>query len=243
MEGLAALAEERRLSPAEVMAELALRERGAVGNRPRVAAVMIASIDGQATVAGRSRGLGHPLDRALMRSLRASADAVLVGAATVRAERYARLFDAEDVAARVAAGLPERPPLVVATRSGDVPWDVGVFSEAQSSVVVASGTVVEVPADAAATVELLYEADLGAMLEHLAQARGTRLVVCEGGPRLLAALTAAGLLDDLILTVAPLVVGGAGPVLLTGPALEPPARLALAGAWRADDHLFLHYTA
>jgi len=178
-----------------------------------------------------------------MRALRASADAVLVGAATVRAERYARLFDAEDVAARVAAGLSERPPLVVATRSGDVPWDVGVFAESESSVIVATGTEVELPGEAAATVELLLEADARAMLEHLAQARGASLVVCEGGPRLLAALTAAGLLDDLVLTVAPLVVGGVGPALLTGPALDPPAKLALAGAWRAEDHLFLHYTA
>jgi riboflavin biosynthesis pyrimidine reductase len=145
MEGLAALTQDAVLSPTEVVRALALRERGAVGGRPRVAAVMIASIDGQATVAGRSRGLGHPVDRALMRALRASADAVLVGAATVRAERYARLFDAEDVAARVAAGLSERPPLVVATRSGDVPWDVGVFAESESSVIVATGTEVELP--------------------------------------------------------------------------------------------------
>ena len=243
MEGMAALAPAGDLSPAEVIGALALRERGPVGDRPRVAAVMIASIDGQATVAGRSGGLGHPVDRALMRGLRASADAVLVGAATVRAERYARLFDAEDVAARIAAGLSERPPLVVATRAGDVPWDVGVFGEPESSVVVATGTAVEVPAGAAAAVEVLLEADARAVLEHLAQSRAASLVVCEGGPRLLSALVAAGLLDDLILTVAPLVVGGVGPALLTGPALEPPARLALAAAWRSDNHLFLHYTA
>lgn len=243
MAALSELSPAGNLTPAEVVAALELRERGPVGARPRVAGVMIASVDGRATVAGRSVGLGHPADRGVLRSLRASADAILVGAATVRAERYARLFDAEDVAARAAAGLADRPPVVVLTRSGDVPWDVGIFAEPESSVVVASAAPVAAPPGAAAEVGVLAEADPRAVLEHLAETRGVAVVVCEGGPRLLAALAAAGLLDDLVITVAPMLAGGAGPGLLTGPALDPPSRFALAGTWRADDHLFLHYRA
>jgi riboflavin biosynthesis pyrimidine reductase len=71
--------------------------------------------------------------------------------------------------------------------------------------------------------------------------RGVRAVTCEGGPRLLRALVAAGAVDDLLLTVAPLLVAGEGPVSLAGEELSPPARMALRALHRAGDHLFLHY--
>lgn len=216
---------------AEVMGALALRERGPVAGRPRVAAVMVASLDGRAAVAGRSGGLGHPEDRALLRGLRAGSDAVLVGAATVRAERYARLFDG-----------PGRPLVAIATRSGDVPWEVGLFAEPDARVVIFSDVPVTVPDGVSASVQARAPAGPAALLGSLAD-DGVELVHCEGGPRLLHALAAAGVVDDLVLTVAPLLVAGPEPTSLTGPPLDPPARLALRGVWRADDHLFLHYAA
>jgi riboflavin biosynthesis pyrimidine reductase len=76
-------------------------------------------------------------------------------------------------------------------------------------------------------------ADLGA--------RGVRGVLCEGGPTLLRELIAHGGLDDLLLTVAPLVVGGDAPTILAGAALPAPAALALREVHRAGEHLFLHY--
>lgn len=216
---------------AEVMGALALRERGPVAGRPRVAAVMVASLDGRAAVAGRSGGLGHPEDRALLRGLRQGADAVLVGAATVRTERYARLFDG-----------PERPLVAIVTRAGDVPWEVGLFAEPDARVAIFSDTRVTVPDGVAASVEARSPADLAAVLVSLG-GDGVQLVHCEGGPRLLHALAAAGVVDDLVLTVAPLLVAGDEPTSLTGPPLDPPGRLALRGVWRAGDHLFLHYAA
>lgn len=230
-------------TPEEVIAALGLRERAGDGDRPRVAAVMIASVDGRATVAGRSGGLGHPVDRALLRGLRASADGVLVGPATVRAERYADLVDPEAVSAREAAGLPGRPPVAIVTRSGDVPWEVGLFAEEAATVVVAADTPVAPPGAVRAQLEMVAGAGLPGVLAHLASAHGAQLVLCEGGPRLLTALAAEGLLDDLVLTVAPMLAAGDGPGLLAGPALDPPVVLELTGAWRADDHLFLHYRA
>jgi riboflavin biosynthesis pyrimidine reductase len=72
--------------------------------------------------------------------------------------------------------------------------------------------------------------------------RGVRGVLCEGGPSLLRLLVAEGGLDDALLTVAPLLVGGSAPSILEGDALAPgPAPLALREVHRADDHLFLHY--
>lgn len=216
----------------DLIAALGLRERGPVGERPRVVACMIGSIDGRAAVSGRSVGLGHPEDRAVLRGLRSGADAVVVGAATVRAERYARLYD-----------TPARPPIAIVTRSGDVPWEVGLFAESDSRVIVYSDAPVVVPDAAAAAVEPRAPAAPAAVLRDLRAAEGCELVLCEGGPRLLRALAADGLLDDLVLTVAPLLVAGDAPHALAGAELEPPARLALQAAWRADGHVFLHYAA
>lgn len=214
----------------ELIAALELRERGPVGERPRVVAAMIASADGRITVAGRSRGLGHPADRAVLRGLRSGADAVLVGAATVRTERYANLYD-----------TVARPPVAVMTRTGDVPWEVGLFAEPQTRVLVYADAAVDVPAAARARVEARAFAAPAEVLADLRASEGAAVVACEGGPRLLRALVADGLLDDLVLTVAPMLVGGDGPTALEGAALDPPAEMALRGAWRADDHLFLHY--
>lgn len=220
------------IAAAELIAALGLRERGAVGERPRVVAAMIGSLDGRAAVAGRSVGLGHPEDRAVLRGLRSGADAVVVGAATVRAERYANLYDTD-----------ARPPIAVLTRSGDVPWDVGLFGEPRTRVLVHADVDVAVPDGVEARVEVRRGAAPADVLRDLRTREGCELVLCEGGPRLLRALVAEGLLDDLVLTVAPLLVAGDAPAALAGAALDPPARMALRGAWRADDHLFAHYGA
>jgi len=215
----------------EVIAELALRDDPPAG-RPRVVAAMIASIDGRAAVAGRSVGLGHPADRELLRGLRGAADGVVVGAATVRAERYASLFDTDDT-----------KPIAVVTRSGDVPWDVGLFAEPESRVIVYTGADVEPPATVAADVRVTRAAEPSAVLADLHAREGARVVLCEGGPRLLWAMVRAGLLDDLMLTVAPLLAAGAAPTALAGDALDPPPRMALRSVRRAGDHLFLHYAS
>ncbi len=210
---------------------------------PRCVAVMVCSIDGRVAIAGRSGGLGHPADRALLRGMRAAADAVLVGTGTIAAEGYGRLLDDDDRERRVAAGRLGRPPVVTISRTGRLPWQADLFSEpgwpvlafvgeaqAADTVVAADLTLVERPPDALAP---------AAVLAELAE-RGIGSVTCEGGPGLLAALLAAGCVDDVLLTIAPLLAGGDAPGLLapTGPI---GARLALAGIWRADDHLVLHY--
>src|SRR4051812_14604004 len=203
---------------------------------------MIASADGRAAVQGRSVGLGHPADRAVLRGLRAAADAVLVGTATVRAERYANLLDPAQVAVRELAGLADRPLIAMITRSGDVPWEVGLFAEPDSQVAVYSGAPLSPPEVAAqvAVHECSAPADV---LAHLRREHGARLVLCEGGPRLLRALVADDLLDELLLTLAPLLAAGDAPTPLAGAALDPPGKMDLAATWRAGDHMFLRYLA
>lgn len=231
------------VTPEALVEGLGLGEpAGAPAGRPRVVAVMIASVDGRATVQGRSSPLGQPEDRRLLRGLRAEADAVLAGTATLAAERYANLLDAGQRDARSAAGRPAHPVVATVTRSGTVPWDVPVFAEAGVPCQVYSGRPAAVPAGVVETeVAVMPGPDLRAVLEHLGRVRGVRAVTCEGGPRLLRALVAQDVVDHLLLTVAPLLVAGSGPVSLDGPELSPPARMRLEGLHRAGDHLFLHY--
>jgi len=119
---------------------------------------------------------------------------------------------------------------------------LAVFAEAQVPCQVYTGEPEEVPAAAVDTeVEVLRPPGVLAAVEHLGRARGVRAVTCEGGPRLLRALVAAGGVDDLLLTVAPLLVAGDGPASLGGPELVPPPTMRLEAAHRAGDHLFLHY--
>jgi riboflavin biosynthesis pyrimidine reductase len=234
-------------SAAAVADALRLRDPATTpAGRPRVVAAMIASADGRASVDGRSGGLGHPADRELLRELRAGVDAVLVGSATLRAERYANLIDPPHRARRVAAGLPPQPRVATVARRLDVPADIGLFAEADAVIdifaeaegeVAGRGAEVHVHRFAAGTLRLRDA------LALLAERFGVAAVLCEGGPTLLRALVAEDCLDDLMLTVAPLLVAGDEPASLAGEQLRPPPRLVLREALRADDHLVLHYAA
>ena len=225
----------------QLVAGLGLDEGGQPG-LPRVVAIMIASVDGRATVDGRSTELGHPEDRALLRGLRAGADCLLAGTGTIAGEGYANLLDADQRAARVAAGRAAHPLVATVTRSGDVPWATPVFAEAGvSKQVYAAGPVAVPPGVSDTSVEVVPDAALRPALAHLHAVRGVASVACEGGPGLLRALLSDGLVDDLLLTLAPLLVAGDGPTSLSGAALTPPGRMALRAVLQADDHLFLHY--
>jgi riboflavin biosynthesis pyrimidine reductase len=220
--------------------------RAGLGDRPRVVADMVATADGRAAVAGRSVGLGNDADRALLRELRAEADAILVGTGTLAAERYANLLDDEARAHRVAEGRPPHPIVATISRRLRLPVEeAGVFSEAGVPIVAFAeeGAAGAPPPSVAAdlsVVALPAPLSLAAALAAL-HARGVRGVLCEGGPSLLRRLVAAGLLDDLCLTVSPLLAAGDAPSILEGDGLEDPPRLQLRAVHRADDHVFLHY--
>jgi riboflavin biosynthesis pyrimidine reductase len=206
---------------------------------------MIASADGRATIQGRSVALGHPADRALLRELRTGADAILVGSATLEAERYATLLDPDQRALRKARGDREHPIVATVSRRLDLSLGTPVLHEPGVEVVVFTesgraaphvGGHLEVHRFRPGALTLL------GVLDALA-ARGVRGVACEGGPRLLRRLVAEGGLDDLLLTVSPLLAAGDAPSILEGEALTPPARMTLRALHRADDHVFLHYGA
>jgi len=232
-------------SAAEIVTALGLGETRPRGARPRVAAAMIASADGRAAVQGRSVGLGHPADRALLRELRTAVDAILVGPGTLRAERYANLLDTDQRERRVGRGLHPEPIVATIARSGRVPDEIPLFAEPRARIqIYAEAVDAEVAARGAEVAVHRFrpgEATPVSALEHLATVRGVRSVLCEGGPTLLRALVAAACIDHLLLTLAPLLAGGAAPNILEGEPLDPLARLDLHAVHRADHHLFIHY--
>jgi riboflavin biosynthesis pyrimidine reductase len=227
-------------SVSEIVHALGLRS----GPGPRVMGVMIASIDGRATVEGRSAGLGHPADRALLRALRAGADAILVGSRTLRVERYARLLDDDQRAARRAAGRPAHPLVVTVSRRLELPLEAPLLDEPGVRIVVATESQAAAPEIGAELSIQRFAAGsltLAAVVERIAEQHGVRAVLCEGGPSLLRQLVAEQRLDDLLLTVSPLLAAGEAPSILEGRGLPQPAEMTLRDVHRADDHLFLHY--
>jgi riboflavin biosynthesis pyrimidine reductase len=208
---------------------------------------MIASIDGASSVAGRSGALGGSADKALFAALRSLADVILVGAATVRIEGYgpARL-NAGARARRTAAGLGPVPPIAVVTRSCRLDWTSGLFTHAEARpIIFTTAAATEADRNTGARVADVHvvgedRVDLSRAIEILAD-RGHDNVLAEGGPGVAAQLAAGDLLDEVCLTVAPLLVAGDARRILAAAALEPATGFELATVLTADGCLFLHY--
>jgi riboflavin biosynthesis pyrimidine reductase len=186
---------------------------------------MVASMDGAATVDGRSGGLSNAADQEVFALLRAHADVILVGAGTVRAEGY-RPVRPESEGLRWAwlrDGRPPSAPIAVVTRALDLDLDSALLAEAPPHARTIVITTESAPpgrrAAAARTAEVIVageaSVDLKAAVDALAE-RGHQRISCEGGPHLLAQLTGAGLLDELCLTVSPLLAGPEGGRIVAG---------------------------
>jgi riboflavin biosynthesis pyrimidine reductase len=232
------------VTPLEVAQSLRPAER-APAERPYVLANMVGSADGRATVGGRSGGLGNEADRQLFHALREQVDAVLVGTGTLRAERYGPFIrDPERRARREAAGLAPNPIGCVATRSMMLPDDIALFEDPASTIAVYTSADAE-PPDVAARLEVTrLPAEMLTMtsaLELLRADHGARSVLCEGGPTILGALLAEGLVDELFLSLAPRLVAGYGPSVVEGPELPEPAELDRAWVLESEGLLFLRY--
>lgn len=211
--------------------------------RPWVMANMVASLDGRAEVAGRSGRLGGPLDRTMFQALRAVADAVLVGARTVRAERYRPLRLAPELREmRRGAGLRADPLLAVLSHSLDLPEDTGLLDDPDGLVVLAGADAPAKPMrrlrDAGVRVEQPDTGGPAGAIDHL-YSEGSAVVLTEGGPSVLADIVGERRLDELCLTLAPHLLGRGLP-LLDGLEPDQPA-WRLHRCWSAADDLFLGY--
>jgi 5-amino-6-(5-phosphoribosylamino)uracil reductase len=198
------------------------RERA---DRPYVLANFVSSVDGHATVNQQSRKLSGRADREMFYALRERVDAVLVGSRTLAAEHYKRMLPAQERRdRRTAAGRAAEPLAVTVTRSGLVPREIPLFADAPDRVLVFEQT------------------ELPDVLGALRREHRVATLLCEGGPTLFGALLRAQLVDELFLTLAPTLTGGAsGPGVVSGPPPEVPAELELTAALEHAGTLFLRY--
>jgi len=211
-------------------------------DRPRVALNFATTLDGRATIDGRSGPIGSATDTAMLVGLRQRFDAVMIGAGTMRVERYDRIIrDPEKRARREANGLPG-DPLMVIVGSLDLPWDAGLFTDGGGKVVLFTAAEGDPPATAT-PVEVVRASDgrvdLAGALRNLRAEHDVRALLCEGGPRLHSQLQAGGVADELFLTIAPKLVG-AGATILEG-ALPEVAELELLWLLQEGPELFARY--
>lgn len=208
----------------------------------------VSSIDGAVSVAERSAGLSHPADRRILSLGRDLADVVLVGAGTAKAEGYRGIRRRElRLERRTRLGLPDVPPIaVVSGRCSLSPDDPLISDTIAPPIVITTDSAPTTSREdlVAAGVDVIvagtHSVDLPTALDALAE-RGLRRVNCEGGPRLFASLVADDLIDQLCLTVAPLMTGAGPDRLAVGRASPVPRHLRLVSALEEDGFLMLRY--
>lgn len=206
----------------------------------------VSSLDGAATVAGRSGPMGSAADHRVFELLRRTADVILVGAGTIRAEGYGgALISAASAAWRSGQQLPEHPAVAYLSRSLRLDPDAPAFTEAPVRPLVLTCSAAD-PGRRRALEAVADVVSAGGtepeprqVLAHLAAA-GHRRILCEGGPRVLGSFQAAGAVDELCLSLSPLLAAGSGPRITAGAAetLQP---VQLRTVIRGGDMLLLRY--
>jgi riboflavin biosynthesis pyrimidine reductase len=236
----------------QIIEDLGVRERGAdVSRRPYVMLNMVSTADGRVTLAGRSGSLGNRADSVLFHGLRGVVDAVMVGAGTVKAERYGPIVPQESRRLqRRERGLRDEPLACVVSGRLSLPVDIPLLTDPASSVVMVTLSNASLPPSGAQIDYVRTErdgmVDLPAALSELHGRFGVRTLLCEGGPHLNSQLLAAGLVDELFLSLSPKLAGdqadGLPPLrVVAGADFDPPIELELRGARESGSQLFLSY--
>ena len=211
------------------------------GPSRRVVAVMVASVDARAALDGKSGGLSSEPDRALLKAWRAVAGGLLVGARTLETERYGSLIPDDARDARRAAGREGWPRVLTISRRMDIDLDAVLSTDATLSLTIyTQQPVADDRPGSDVHVVTLDDVSVGCVVADARERYGYDVIVCEGGPHLLAAALADGVLTDLSLTLAPVVLGS-GPPLLGGDDLPTAVPLRLAAADARDGSVFVHY--
>jgi 5-amino-6-(5-phosphoribosylamino)uracil reductase len=206
------------------------------------------SLDGFLDDTGPDRLLlSGPADFDRVDEVRASSDAILIGAGTIRADNPRLLVNsAERRAARIAAGRPEYPLKVTVSGSGDLDPDAQFWHTGGEKVVYTTDKGAERATDALRGLDVDVvstgaELDWRVVLEHLHDVRGVRRLMVEGGGRVHTQLMAQGLADELQLAVAPLFVGEPDAPRLFGPGGYPPGRMLLVETRPVGDVVLIRY--
>lgn len=217
------------------------------GDAPQgVRANMVQTLDGAGAFQGRTKKITDNADQALLKHLRSHADVILVGGATVQAEKYGPVrLDDEQRASRTAKGYAATPPLAVVTARAMLGPDLRIFDpEAPRPIIFTlAAAVAEHPelADVADVVAIgEQEMDLTRLFDELRD-RGLLRVLCEGGPFLLSQLVEQDLVDEICLTVSPYLAGSQPTTPQPASARDLPIQLQLRHALTRNDLLYLRY--
>jgi riboflavin biosynthesis pyrimidine reductase len=215
-------------------------------NTPSVRVNFVSSIDGAATDHGLSGGLSGHADKRVFDLLRRLSDVILVGAGTVRAEGYGAMrLDPTSVRLRRASGLTDQPVFAIVSGTLGLDPESAVFTDAPvKAIVVTVGTSSPIRKEAFSRVaDVLVcgeEAlDVNVMLDAFAK-RGLRQVLCEGGPTLFGTLLEADRVDELCLTISPLLEAGSAHRIVAG-APEKARRMTLHHVLVSDGTMMLRY--
>jgi riboflavin-specific deaminase-like protein len=232
-------------SPTTVAEQLAELDLGplAPADRPYLILNFATTLDGRAAIGGRSGPIGSEADTEMLQRLRTRVDAVMIGAGTMRTERYGRMVSDPDFRAyRESTGLPHDPLAVLVSNRLELPWDAPLFTDGGGDVVIFTAAEEEAP-ETPTPVKLVRHpdgVDLTEALRWLREEREIRSVLCEGGPTLHGRLREGDLADELFLTIAPKLAGGEAPRVLEG-ALPETEGLELAWLLESDGELFGRY--
>lgn len=234
--------EHRPVTPEELATGLRLREL-APPHRPYLGINMVSSLDGKAALDWRTRGLSSEVDRRVFHLLRTQGDAVMVGAGTVRAERYGRMTKSDELRQiRVNDGLVPDALAVVVSGRLDLPPDLPLLNEPDQKVVIATASGDTLPGVTGDVEYARVGDDLPRLMAYLHEHHGIRSVLCEGGPTLNSFLFAAGVVDELFLTLNPKLLGGASALtIVAGRELVEPAEPSLVSVAEDDGELFTRW--
>jgi riboflavin biosynthesis pyrimidine reductase len=212
-------------------------------DRPWVMANFVSTVDGAATVGGGSSAINDDDDKEMFAAMRAVPDFIVVGAETVRRENYHPVtLDERRRAARREAGLEGLPHLVVISGSLSLDPEARVFGDLKSRVTILTSD--HAPSDRFAALSEVADVvrlsgTTAADIVHYL--RMARVILCEGGPGLWGQFIAAGLVDEMALTIAPMLASGEAMRVSRGPAADPPLDLRLDRVLYGDRSLFLRY--
>jgi riboflavin biosynthesis pyrimidine reductase len=230
------------VDPAAIYADLP-----AATGRAALRLTMNVSVDGGTSWNGVSGALGGPADKRLFAVLRSLTDVVLVASGTMRAEHYGPAVLSEAVQdARRARGQRAVPPIAVVTRRCDFDFDLPFFTAATERPIVITVGAADAARRALASkfADVIVAGDEHVDLVAAVHALGDRgfgTILAEGGPTLNGELAREHLLDELCVTLAPLLASGDAKRLIAGSHLDELDRLELQSILEEDDYLFLRY--
>jgi riboflavin biosynthesis pyrimidine reductase len=208
---------------------------------------MVMSVDGSASDEdGWTSGLGGSVDKQVVQVLRAHSDGILVGAGSIRTAKYPpHRLRGTFLSYRTAAGAPRPSPLVVVTGTLRLNWSLPVFTRAAAPTIVLTSAAALALAEGSmrfagdVLVAGAERVDLRLGLELLRQRYGMKKLLCEGGPRLAAAMFDRGLVEELCLSLAPVLLPGSLRGIVQG--LSQRHSLVVRAAYEDGGEIFVRY--